>query len=105
MVGKDSIWGFIIDKGIDAAGKLFMGGGGGGGDAALTQALRFQRYTAREKYISSVRTPKDPDKSVAVKMPKTETFMVYNKYWDGKLLDYYKQAQAVKAQTQLKLRG
>ena len=75
MIG-DSIWGFIMDKGMDAAGKLFMGGGGGGGDDALTQALRFQRYTQREKYISSVRTPKDPDKSVAVKMPKTETFMV-----------------------------
>ena len=94
----DKIFGFLIDKGIDAAGKLFMGdGGGGGGDDSLTQALRFQRYSQRQKYISSVRTPNEPEKSTAIKMPKTETFMVYNKYWDGKLMDYYKQAQAVRA--------
>ena len=34
---------------------------------------------------------------MVAEVEETETFMVYNKYWDGKLMDYYKQAQAVRA--------
>ena len=92
---ENAIFGKIIDFGLDAAGNLLSGGGGGGGSAPLLTALRMQRYAQAGKYISSVRVPEKPGTPPVTKMPKTESYLTYNKFWDEKLLSYYKLARTV----------
>ena len=92
---ENAIFGIIIDFGLDAAGNLLSGGGGGGGSDPLLTALRMQRYAQAGKYISSVRVPEKPGTPPVTKMPKTESYLTYNKFWDEKLLSYYKLARTV----------
>lgn len=92
---ENAIFGKIIDFGLDAAGNLLGGGGDGGGNDPLLTALRMQRYAQAGKYISSVRVPEKPGTPPVTKMPKTESYLTYNKFWDEKLLSYYKLARTV----------
>ena len=92
---ENAIFGKIIDFGLDAAGNLLGGGGDGGGNDPLLTALRMQRYAQAGKYISSVRMPEKPGTPPTTKMPKTESYLTYNKFWDEKLLSYYKLAKTV----------
>jgi|TARA_R100001129_G_C5276007_1_gene235481 hypothetical protein len=92
---ENAIFGKIIDFGLDAAGNLLGGGGDGGGNDPLLTALRMQRYAQAGKYISSVRMPEKPGTPPTTKMPKTESYLTYNKFWDEKLLSYYKLARTV----------
>ena len=92
---ENAIFGKIIDFGLDAAGNLLGGGGDGGGNDPLLTALRMQRYAQAGKYISSVRMPEKPGTPPVTKMPKTESYLTYNKFWDEKLLSYYKLARTV----------
>ena len=92
---ENAIFGKIIDFGLDAAGNLLSGGGEGGGSDPLLTALRMQRYAQAGKYISSARVPEKPGTPPVTKMPKTESYLTYNKFWDEKLLSYYKLARTV----------
>ena len=92
---ENAIFGKIIDFGLDAAGNLLGGGGDGGGNDPLLTALRMQRYAQAGKYISSIRMPEKPGTPPTTKMPKTESYLTYNKFWDEKLLSYYKLARTV----------
>ena len=83
-----------ISMSVDLSALTGSGGGGGGSDPLLT-ALRMQRYAQAGKYISSVRVPEKPGTPPVTKMPKTESYLTYNKFWDEKLLSYYKLARTV----------
>jgi hypothetical protein len=39
--------------------------------------------------------PEKPGTPPTTKMPKTESYLTYNKFWDEKLLSYYKLARTV----------